>query len=481
MFEELTKSIELEKGLIIPKIKGHTKIELTDVKTGKKEVVEHDNTFQPAVIAAYMRSLGEFNANPYNNSTWRNIDMLRNFVGGIFCFQNTITEGKHYMPAGNKMTANGAYDITNAGTPTELGTYNPLESVFTNNSATFVYDWGTAQGNGEISCVCLTSETGGFIGYGNPSGGKHSSPIYIDRNQESNNLGDYILGDNIGYTFTINNTAKTLTVKKTRLAITKASVFDKKEIETITLSYENALTGTNILYSYLGDGKIALYPYLNISNNSTYYFLIFDIANETLTQKKIVNTTGNTLYLTFFWMLEIGSNFGIIGNNAYIFGTNDQRDSNSTTLYVFNITSGALESIKTVTQPRAMQANRDYYNMPTMGAFTEDLYYYGGTDAHVVIYDPVNDTTYITNGYCNERKGTSASASGLSYNLWYYDDENDLFLTIGGNQYSSMPSFTRLRCFKNPLFLATINNLDSPVTKTSAKTMKISYTITLAE
>ena len=34
--------------------------------------------------------------------------------------------------------------------------------------------------------------------------------------------------------------------------------------------------------------------------------------------------------------------------------------------------------------------------------------------------------------------------------------------------------------YKNPLILATINNLDSPVTKTAAQTMKITYTLTKA-
>ena len=127
------------------KVKGHARIELTDVKTGKKQVIEKDNAFQAGVLASYMRSMGAYNNNPYANSTWASQPIWRNLCGGIFCFEDEIDNSEdevEYMPAGNKMIANGAYGVANAGTPVELGSYNEIESSTSgSDSVTFVYDW----------------------------------------------------------------------------------------------------------------------------------------------------------------------------------------------------------------------------------------------------------------------------------------------------------------------------------------------------
>lgn len=470
MFKDEIKKIVLPQ-IEIPKLKGHTKIELTDVHTGKKEVIEHDNTFQSAVVAAYMRSMGALNNNPYNNSTWRGIDMLRNFVGGIFCFESTIASGAKYMPAGNRMIANGAYGISNSTTPVELGSYNSIESVLDNDSATFVYDWNTAQGNGEISCICLTSETGGLIGYGNPSGGKYANPIALDRNQSSNDLGNFILGDNMGFTFSVDNTAKTLTVTKKRLAISKATVFDNKNIETITLNYTTALDyAGNFLFRHLKNEKIAIIPWSNINNNSTRNFLIYDYSNDTLEERKIINTTGKYLLVTLYWPYEEGTNFGIIDDHAFIFDLPNSSSGSSTTLFKFNTISGTLEETITASEARYFD---DYWTSETMGKLTTDLYAYGGVNHGMVIYDKINNTTHPANGVYAVNKGSVSPP----YNFWNYDDKNDVIVTDGG---TAGESITHLRCIKNPLFLATINNLDSPVLKTASKTMKITYTLTEA-
>ena len=472
MFKELAKSIELEKEIIIPKIKGHTKIELTDVNTGKKEIVESDNTFQSSVVASYMRSLGLFNNNPFNNGDWNGRDILRNFAGGIFCFSDTIAEGKKYMPAGNTMIANGAYQIYNNTTPTELGSFNGVESNIGTDSATLVYDWTTAQGNGEISCVCLTSETGGYIGYGNHSGGSAATKISLIRWQSSQNIGGYIVKDNIAYSFSVNNTAKTVTVTKRRMPISKVSLFDKKVIETLTLSYETALTLTSYQFVYLGGSKIGIIPFQwnnQISNGSTFYFLIYDVSNDTLTEKKIINSTGRTLAVSLDWGLETGMNFGVVGNYAFIFAlSSSEYYQTTTTLYKFNITSGQLENTITVNAPRG---TADYWTSQTFVPIAPDLYQYGGENNALVIYDSVNETAYPTNGLQNYGQQSSSSAG---YKLLMYNEEIDALMQVQDGAAATW-------AYKNPLFLTTINNLDTPVTKTAAKTMKITYTLTLAE
>jgi hypothetical protein len=72
-----------------------------------------------------------------------------------------------------------------------------------------------------------------------------------------------------------------------------------------------------------------------------------------------------------------------------------------------------------------------------------------------IIWDKENDTLYPSNGL----------ARGYSYN----EHTDTLEMTDGTD-----------RLIKNPLILATINNLDTPVTKTAAQTMKITYTLSKA-
>ncbi len=75
------------------KVKGHTKIELTDIHTGKKQIIEKDNAFQAGVLAPYMRSMGAYNDNPYANSTWASHPIRRNLCGGILCFRPRLRRG----------------------------------------------------------------------------------------------------------------------------------------------------------------------------------------------------------------------------------------------------------------------------------------------------------------------------------------------------------------------------------------------------
>jgi hypothetical protein len=81
-------------------------------------------------------------------------------------------------------------------------------------------------------------------------------------------------------------------------------------------------------------------------------------------------------------------------------------------------------------------------------------------NASDVVYDRTNDTLYPTNG----RNLYSGYQTTMSYDstlnaVVTNDNTSDVVMT-------------------NPLYLATINNLGSPVTKSAAQTMKVTYTLT---
>ena len=435
------------------KVKGHTKIELTDIHTGAKQIIEKDNAFQAGVLAQYMRSMGAYNNNPYANSTWAGQPIWRNLCGGIFCFADPIdlTNGEvEYMPAGNEMVANGAYMVNNAGTPIELGSYNEVESSTSgNDSVTFVYDWMTHQGNGTISCVCLTTEIGGYIGYGNKSGVRASAKG-LATNQSSRSLSGVIY-DNYRWSFSVNTATKEVTVTKTPTEINKGSIFDNIAEDASVYTYTNAITGSSIVVKDLGNGKVAIFGFTSGDHstrewaaNAIMRYLLFDMATETLTEKTLTNTSGVTLALTNYSTRVFDAT-----GDYFIFPTPSSDFARpKEPRYAISTTTGSAIMLTTGT---AMAGGQEYSFSYPQNRLADDLTLlstYGGA--------------YIA----DMNSGNAYPANTSNINLWL--SENHDAMTDGSSIY------------KNPLILATVNNLDTPVTKTAAQTMKITYTLSKA-
>lgn len=436
------------------KIHGHTKIELTDIRNGQKKVIEHDNDFQAGVLANYMRSMGAYDNNPYANSTWAGQPIWRNLCGGIFCFEDEIDNSGgevEYMPAGNKMIANGAYGVTNSGTPTELGSYNSNESSTSgNDSITFVYDFNSSQGNGTISCVCLTTEIGGYIGYGNPSGTRHATTKAFTANQSSRSLSG-IIYDNYRWSFSVNTSTKEVTVTKTPTEINKGSVFDNIAEDASVYTYTTAITGSSIVVKDLGNGKVAIFGFTYNSHSTrewgagaTMKYLLFDMATETLTEKTLTNTSGVTLTLTNYStrVFDATGDYFIFPTPSGDFGR--PREPR----YAISMTTGTAIMLTTGTAQASGQESSFSYPQNRLADDLTLLSTYGGA--------------YIA----DMASGNAYPANTSNINLWQSAD-------LGAMTDNS-------HIYKNPLILATINNLDTPVTKTATQTMKITYTLTKA-
>lgn len=436
---DLAKGIEYKD--LKPKIyKGHTTIELKNVKTGIRDRIESDNTFQSDVLAKFLRSFGAYNNNPYNNSTWRSRALWTRLVGGIYLFRDTIDTLTDYMPAGNLMVANGSYMVTNTST-VELGSYNDRESVISANSLSMVYDWTTSQGNGNIGSVCLGSDVGGYIGYGNKAGeivtGKE-----LNENQTSQSLNGLIYKNNL-YNFEIDDTNRVLTVKKKKAVVTAASIFDGIEIST-DYSYSASIafdTNPSVCACYMGDGKIAVFygnPYnTSILPNAVLKFIVFDVENNSVSVKTITNITENN-----WWIFNQGIvNVAFNDDSIFIPTVTSGYVRSTFPIYEFNINTGALTHTYN---------GSDQILGYQICKFTPDLLAFAG---HII--DTVNQTVYPAN----------LTDQGLGF----IDDTDSL---RAGGQSSQL--------YKNPMYLATINNLDSPVEKTSSQTMKVIYTLTEA-
>ena len=470
----------------IERIKGHTKIELTDVKTKHRKVIESDNTFQTDVLADKMLG-GIFRQGAYDdvlptgNYTLADIALaqMQRTVGGIMLFDSAITVPSKYMPAGTKMVANGGYGVTNAANPPELGSYNTVESSIGNNSFQLVYDWGTSQGNGTIASICLTSRTGGLVGMGNPSNTVPETKYNIISGQKnvsripSDNAIHY--GDAL-YVFEedVTSADKTLTIKKYTLnGITKASIFDCR-YKTLTYTWTNEITHLPDRFIPRnvtdGKGKILIpipYHYSTWTNllppNATGYYIELDCTTDTFTMKSWTNNTGAYLYWGASYPGCVA--YDSTNNNIMLVEHTDYTSSSyEYRLLLVNLTSGSV--VKVLWGDAST-------HLPKMGVpLAPNLWYVGGASQGGVnpayIYDVVNDTFYPTNASIN-LYGNESFLAVSSSSQAYVDDATGLVFS----RYSSQNI-----CFYNPCFLSTINNLESPVTKDVSQTMKVTYTLT---
>lgn len=419
--------------------------------------VESENTFQGGVIAQGHKSLGSVRAGSYllesnNTPFWQYV------IGGIFLFQSSITipsgSSVAYMPSGNKMIANGAYNVLNNGTPVELGSWNDTEKVITSSSMKLVYDWGTSQGNGTISCVSLTSATGGYIGYGNPSGTKSSTLKTLWTNQPVqrptfNNNGRYGIRGICGnkqYDFNCPYPFETFTVTKQRIPLTQASVFDTISDSGVTID-TSSLHGSNIWGQYgvvcaQDNGKFyftGLYSSAQIVSGGSMYIWEYNPSNDTITEITVRNTISPATNINI-------RSITVSQGKVFV------KCAGATTCYVFNLSDstyiGSFDDVEGTTTLRNALAG----NLSSGLSVIENDYDY------ISIYDHTNGTCYPTNG------------SGQQHEI-YYDSTTDALCF--NDEYNTI-------AFNNPFYLATINNLSSSVTKDASLTMKVEYTLSEA-
>ena len=137
-----------QKGEALP-LEGRTRITLTDVHTGKREVFEDKNTVTNALSNI-------INSNYSGTADIARLMPLKQFFSGVLCFNQPIVGTQIAPPCEtvNPMIAN-AGDESHTSASTTRGNPNGGEYVETDTSVKFVWDWQTNQGNGTINSVCL--------------------------------------------------------------------------------------------------------------------------------------------------------------------------------------------------------------------------------------------------------------------------------------------------------------------------------------
>lgn len=455
------------------KIKGHTKIVLTDVKTGKVEVHEDDNLITKAV-QEYFRNCGLLNAPNVDQN-----NLVEELLGGVMAFNGEIDEDSDiiHVPAGLQMIANGSVGTINNGNPTEMGSYSSTESGWQSDGRYVqVYDYSTSQGNGAIACVCLTGKNYGYAGEGNTTSQvahetkKDISNLQGSVNEYSGVVGEvfgYDLSDSSLYALDLTNMGTTgkgilrkyrVPVSKINLKGTKTAPIVLSETE-ITLP-EQMVAATKLKFQAF-EGKLLIWNFDLESNHVwgtdfTQYLWTMTKAGV-ITSETLLNTSGDELHGIQNAIFDGNYIFFCPTYYQYIWDSQWRYHNDHRTIYIMNRTTGVIQKIE---NPFGVDQRG---NIDDVGGISSGWWArYRSGDGRLLI-----NGYYLS--YIVDKAGfvavTNAQYLASSSGDTRMDEVQGLIQNRGANLY------------RNQHYIASINNLSEPVVKTSDKTMKIMYTI----
>ena len=492
-------------------LKGHTLIELTNENTGKKEVYEHDNMITTAIEKEILSNKGLFGM-PINNipiyyyNGLYKYNNIRNLFGGLFLFHDPLSLDKddYLIPFSNDLTGYGVYNNNNSGANTLLGSFSSVESGLQDDgSYKFVYNFNTTQGNGQISSIALTPMVSGKMSTG-------SKPDYFSPQQYLDISRDKLMSKNSVSIFTqvvlchldenysyvidkenfikssnefIGTNGKNLTIRKYSNPIHNININDYSNI--ITQDY-GTYTITIPQYTTFEDA-------ISCSVQPDYFYLIFqeqnnqnsfklhkiDIVNKICTSYDI--TLPNNSYLHFpiiayqaylsqnNTILDqyINKNFCVVNDTLYCFVIPSD-DRNKLQLCYYNLLTGESQIIENSRIDLSSGESETFMSVPYKNA---DYFYVR-----------LNTYYYVVN--CKNKKVTLLNIKGSSGDFLFTQNTfNDCILYTKINSdtsFSTTKSYLELRFGTPAQFLSTKNNLETPVTKTSSQSMKVTYTLTPA-
>ena len=466
---ERINAVPVGSPIDVSKMHGHMSLTLTDVKTGKKEVIEEDNMMTNA-LQKYFANMGFLNFPNVNQS-----NMVEELLGGVLGFNDVISENANiiHAPAGLKMTFNGSVGTVNNGNPTELGSYSSTESGWQQDgSYVQTYDFSTSQANGTIACVCLTGKNYGFIGEGNSTSLTRRSSGVDGFNLRGSTTTYSVLGsiyhvdltDSSCYSFRIEEfeeeeggetvTVKKGVIRKYRLPFSKVNikgtVANPIILSETVITIDEELKNARIM-TFPHDGKLLLWNIHESSNiwgtNWTQY--LWTVTTSGISRQTVTNTSGeelNGLQAAYF-------------DGNYCFFLKTYPDLTSEKIYIWNRTNN---SISVVDNPTGGGSGHSTSWTAAMGTAGWDIVHGTGngrittSGSYPMVVDAVLKAAYPINPYTT--------------NLYHWHEGgNNLVYYIGSTFY------------RGQSYIASINNLDNPVVKTSDKTMKVVYRITFDE
>ncbi|MBQ8237376.1 MAG: hypothetical protein IJZ39_04445 [Oscillospiraceae bacterium] len=478
-------------------LKGTATIELTDVKTGKKEIVKHDNMITNAISDILNTSpFGMHHRAVYDLNNL--LPIVPNLIGGIFLYESPLEEDPSKYYAIQKLTGY-SNNAVNSGADPMRGSMNQTESgkLEDGTGYRFVFDFGTSQGNGDISALGLTSRWAGSCGWGSTLI-QSSRFVQLER-VETELVEEYLQArawiclttiKDDGYMYAIWPYAKGASVYRYRWRYDALGMFD-----TVAVHKDRELFKT-ISFESFPAAAISSAGYFSFCDGGDGYIWGFQHSGNT-DGNSSGNATVNWVKInTDDWTVEEGT--WTLAAQIYRFGYYAVNTSNNTPkrtnhLLVKNGYLYCVKYDKTAIYKINLENPTDLIEIPcdgfTVSPAADQL---GATSATSVDYggctfNSIGDLVYFTNGYILDDVAYRTYAP--SYSTSNYQGNYGLggccapnlrfgpFAFWPGTEcwpYKDTASRTATLALLTP-YLATINNLETPVTKTADKTMKITY------
>lgn len=429
-------------------LKGHTKIELTNVHTGEKEVVEKHNliTSHLSILAnLYRRFTGDYTMRTEIGPLYDNA------MGGIILLSEPVEENiSNYALNISSMDILTGYasNDANASSDKKRGSKNLTESKLLDNGYQYVWDFGTSQGNGSISAVCLTDAETCKNGYTILANPESIGSVYLDErySELETNFVHYDFNKNIATCITqVDET--TIKVKKFTIAIN--TLYLTSGIRTKVTK----ITEQNVECSGFKNGGTWTY-----GHDGYYYYFCAESQNK----QYLARMNKDTLRVDeSFGIKEINANYDVSG------------------LDVFCVTDGYLYIMTDNGKAKA-------FSKINISDPSDIIQYDGSFTVYYGAYANKNQVFSAGNVFLKDNTVFHYNYSGGDYcrgfyNKVYYEDkyiptyiadDNELIRIDTGDSKTAL----NFGYFRNNV--CTINNLGNTLVKTADKTMKITYTIT---
>lgn len=449
-------------------MKGKTIIELTDVKTKKKEVLKDDN-----LVTDVLEKILTLNPNGLltniNKDTFYPI--VEKIVGGILLFKDKITEDKNtsFVSTSNECIGYAGQVEGVQENPLQ-GSFNKQESKVTSNGYKFVWDFGTSKANGKISSVCLTNAKAGGGYFGTKSNGE-TNRIKLGEDK-------YLIKDT------------DTEMKKKYVNVVEAN-FEENYIVSIVpeSDYLRIIKSREPLLNFRLDDSLSFLNEKNITETKIKY-------------KKSYGTYGVCIYVDAenYYLLKTSTS----GGNTNVTKLKINKANNSIEETEFTLENVKIENIG------SYSLDYDYYR--TIKSVLRGGYVYAvSTDEKYVVKFAINnpvDVTKIEPKFTLKTGSVSSHTTGCGMYILgdmiigtnFTIDKNDKVTEIAqsdlstieciplsygpfllgyfANGESSGDKYLRKVLYLITPYSATINNLSKTVEKTADKTMKITYYLT---
>lgn len=445
-------------------LKGHTKVELFDALTGKKqEEVEKDNLVTNAVQYALALS-DRAGQDPHQYLT----PLAKQGLGGILLFDGTLEEDVNNMAFPGNVHLVGHADRTTNSDEVLRGSLNSLETHRTATGYVSVWDFSTSQANGTIKSIALTNSRVGANPFRRITYCGPDDSVPFEEESKRGVEAVYMVDD---YVYFVDRKKMQIIRMRTRtysLGVADGVYSDHglpyEVVAPLELPAIEGLSDNIQSYNILPDSKgnfyvITINNEMTKSGDSKYYYFLYGNSSKDATisltkyhithGKKATVEKGSdgalaTLPGVHFHSIDNDYTVKIAGHYLYI------RDYNEKDVYIIDVDN--LVDVRKITM------NNNSATALYSGIIDGAVWYSHGSYGSILYED----------GSIVEEP-ISSMGGVPTYQV--------LDGKVGGAYITTYGSALACR-IGMVSYLGTINNLQKPIKKTASQTMKITYTLT---